>query len=547
VRLRRREPAYGAARAKRAVFATTAERAARQGVLWGIVFGGTIAASASSYATAFPTAASRRAIVQTFAGNAAWSALFGPLEHLDTVAGYTNYKSQMTVMILGAIWGLLVGTRLLRGEEDSGRWELMLAGATTRARAARDAILGLGVGILAVWVPTTLLTVGAGASEKVGIPSGAAAFFATAAVSSALMFAAIGVLLGEVCGTRHDANVIGGALIGGSYLVRMVADSDPGLGWLRWASPFGWIEEARGLIGTRPLAFVPVVALVAACVTAAIALAGRRDLGASRFGSRDSARARTALLGSQAGLSLRLSRATVIAWLLALTVTGFVLGLVAQAAGSALRGSATLERVISRLGATGAGARAYLGYVFLVAAGLVAVAVAGQVSATRNEEASGHLDNLLVLPVARWRWLSTRLVLAAALVVAAGAFAGIATWIGAVTQGAAVTFAESIRAGLNVTPPALFVLGIGGLAFGLWPRAAIGVTYGIVVWSFLVETIAAVFDSSHWLRDTSPFLHMAPVPAAPVAWGAAAWLVGLALAAAIVGIVVFERRDLVGA
>jgi ABC-2 type transport system permease protein len=100
---------------------------------------------------------------------------------------------------------------------------------------------------------------------------------------------------------------------------------------------------------------------------------------------------------------------------------------------------------------------------------------------------------------------------------------------------------------MNVAPPALFVLGVGALVFGWWPRAAIGLTYGFVVWSFLVEIIAAVFDSSHWLRDTSPLLHIAPAPAADPSWAAAGWLVGLGALAAVSGVVAFSRRDLRGA
>jgi len=70
---------------------------------------------------------------------------------------------------------------------------------------------------------------------------------------------------------------------------------------------------------------------------------------------------------------------------------------------------------------------------------------------------------------------------------------------------------------------------------------------GLVVWSFLVETIAAVFDSNHWLRDTSPLLNITPEPVADPNWTAAAWLVGLGLAAAAMGAAAFGRRDLVGA
>jgi ABC-2 type transport system permease protein len=188
----------------------------------------------------------------------------------------------------------------------------------------------------------------------------------------------------------------------------------------------------------------------------------------------------------------------------------------------------------------------YLGYVFVIAAGLVAIGVVGQIAAIRHEEAGGMLDNLLVRPVARGQWLGVRLGVALAFAIAGSVAAGVAAWVGAASQHSSLGFGELVQAGLNVAPPAVFVLGVGALAFGVLPRAAIGVSYGLVVWSYLVEVVAAIQDSNHWLRDTSPLLHVAPAPAAAPDWTAAAWLVGLGLLAALVGLAAFSRRDLVG-
>jgi ABC-2 type transport system permease protein len=463
------------------------------------------------------------------------------------VAGYTFYKTGMTVIILGAIWGLLLATRVLRGDEDAGRWELFLSGRTTRERAAAQAVIGLGIGLVALWVVTFALTAATGRSPDVSIGTSASSFFVSALLSAAAMFMAIGAFVSELAATRKDANLIGAVVLAGSYVVRMVADSDASIAWLRWASPIGWIEEAKPLTGSRPIAFIPIVALIAVLVAAAIIIASKRDLGASALASRDRSKPRTLLLGGQAGLTIRLTRPVIAAWLVAMVMTGIVFGLVAQAAGTALRGAQGLEEAIQRLGATASGAASYLGFVFLVAAGLMAIAVAGQIAAARNEEAAGHLDNLLVRPVARWKWLGVRLAVGLGLVVVASVLAGFAAWVGAISQHAQVGLGELIGAGLNVVPPAVFILGVGGLAFGVWPRSAIGVAYGLVVWSFLVEVLSAAFDSNHWLRDMSPLLHIAPVPAANPNWAAAAWLVGLGVAAAVLGIAAFGRRDLVGA
>jgi ABC-2 type transport system permease protein len=510
----RRKEVYGYRRATTAVLAITARRVARPAALWGLVFGATIAATMSSYASSFPTPASRQSLVAVTEGNVAFSALFGPIHDIDTVAGYTAYKVSMTLAILSAVWGLLISTRVLRGEEDAGRWELLLAGHTTRGRAAAQAALGLGAGVVALWVPTALLAVAVGADSKIGISAGAALYFATAVVSVVAMFMAIGMLVGQLAASRHDANLIGAAVIAAAYLLRMVADSDAGLVWLRWASPLGWFEQLRPLTGSHPLAFLPITVLVALVVTCAIALAGSRDAGSSALPTRAAPRARTFLLGGQAGLTVRLTRGAVAAWLFSLVATGLAMGLVTQSAGTALTGSPTLERVLGRLGAQRAGAVLYLGYVFVLAAALVAIAVAGQIAGIRNEEAGGQLDNLLVRPVARWQWLGVRVGVGTGLVVAASVLAGVAAWIGAVTQHSHVGFGELVEAGLNVAPPAVFVLGVGVLVFGVLPRLAIGATYGLVVWSFLVEILSAIVDSNHWLRDTSPLLHIAPAPAA---------------------------------
>ncbi|HZQ75725.1 MAG TPA: hypothetical protein VFE55_00235 [Acidimicrobiia bacterium] len=524
----------------------SARRAVRPGLLWGVVFGATIAATMAAYRSTFPTPESRAGLVRSFQGNPAFEAIFGLTRHLDTVAGYTAYKTLFTMVILGAVWGLLISTRLLRGEEDTGRFELFLAGATTRGGAARQVVTGLGAGLLALWLPTALLAVAEGRSPAVGIGAGPALFFATAAVAAAAMFMAVGALASQLAGTRHGANLLGAGVLAGAYLVRMAADSDPRIGWLRWAGPIGWIEELRPLTGSRWPAFLPIAALVVVAGGAALRIAGRRDVGAGALAGRAASRSRLRLLGGQAGLTVRLTRPALLAWTGALAATGLVLGLVTQSAGQSLQTSPTIDRVIARLGATGSGAATYLGFVSLIAAGLLTVAAAGQIAAARTEEADGHLDHLLARPVARWRWLAVRLLVAAALVIAAGVITGVAAWIGAATQHAAVGFGTLVEAGLNVAPPALFVLGAGALVYGLWPRAAVGATYGLVVWSFLVETVASITDTARWLRDASPLLHIAPAPATAPNWTAAAWLLGLGALASVAGVAAFGRRDLQG-
>ena len=535
------------AHSERVIAGATARRAGRPGLLWGLLFGVMIAATEHTYLSSFPTDESRRRLAESLEGNTGFAALFGPIQRMDTVAGYTQYKVMFTLVVIGAIWGLLIATKTTRGEEDDGRWELLLAGRTTRGSALAQAAAGLGVGLVALWLPAATIAAASGAAGRVDIGVGESTLFVTAIVAAAAIFMGVGLLAGQLCATRHDANVLGAAVLAGSYLVRMAADSDPALSWLLWLSPLGWIEKTTPLTDAHAVPLGLAAVLVAALVAAAQGIAGARDLGASALPSRDAPRSDMRLLGGQAGLTVRLTRTTAAAWLLALAATGIVFGLVAQAAGNALQGSPGIEHAITRLGGESAGALAYLGLVFLIAAGIVAIAAASQVAAMRNEESSGRLEDLLVRPVARWQWLGGRLGAGGVLVALGSALTGVAAWVGAVSQGADVGFRDLLEAGLNIAPPALFVLGVGVLAYGLRPRAASFVAYGIVVWSFLAETFASLSDSTGWLKKTSPLLAIAPAPAADPDWTAAAWLVGLGLAAALVGVAAFGRRDLQGA
>jgi ABC-2 type transport system permease protein len=542
----RRNDIYGDRRAATVVVRASAKRAVRSGAIWGLVFGVYVALQTSAYNTAYPTVAARLKFAQSFAGNSGLAAILGPAQHLETVAGYMSWRLGI-LSIIGAIWGLFIATRLLRGEEDAGRWELLLAGQTTRRRAAGQAIVGLAAGLAAIWIVTAAFTIAEGTRSAVGFSTSACLFWATCAIASAAMFIPIGVLVGQLSATRRQANGITAAVFGTSFLIRMLADSSSGLQWLRWASPLGWIEELHPLIGSKAIALVPIAALVVVTTSGALVVAGRRDLGASILPKRDASIAHTRLLHGPGGLTVRLSRSVALGWIAGLAILGFVMGLVAQAAAKAASGSKAFDQKFFHVGVQRGGAESYLGIAFVVAAALIAFAAAGQIAATRNDEADGSLDNLLVQPVGRTRWLADRLAVSATVVVVGGLATAVAAWIGAATVHTNVAFGALIQAGLNVAAPALFVLGTGALVYGLVPRLVSPVLYGLVAWSFIIEIVGPSVKADHWLLDTAILSHIAPAPAANPNWTAVSWLIALGVMAAAAGAFAFNKRDLANA
>ena len=124
--------------------------------------------------------------------------------------------------------------------------------------------------------------------------------------------------------------------------------------------------------------------------------------------------------------------------------------------------------------------------------------------------------------------------------------AGVLAWVGAAVENAGVSLPRLIGAGANTLPAALCFLGIGLLAYGVWPRASAGIAYGVVVGAFLLQLFGALVGAPHWVLDLSPFDHVAPVPGAPFRPASAAVMVAVGAIAGGGAFLSFLRRDLIG-
>ena len=127
------------------------------------------------------------------------------------------------------------------------------------------------------------------------------------------------------------------------------------------------------------------------------------------------------------------------------------------------------------------------------------------------------------------------------------AVAGAATWAGAAMMGADLSVRDSMAAVMNTFPVAVVFGGLAVLVFGLAPRATVAVAASAAVLAYVLQLVGPALGWPDIIVGASPFWHLNAVPVEAFEPTSAVVLVALGVLATAVGMVAFERRDLVGA
>lgn len=527
-------------RAARAVAARTLAGSRIRDVSYASMFALVAYANVAGYRSAYPTLAAREGFVRAFGSNPSVRLFYGQPHELLSIGGYTAWRVGGSVAIVAAVWGMLAAVRALRGEEDAGRQELVLSGALSRRSAYLAALGACAIGAIALWLALFLGLAGA------RLPAGDSAYLALAVVSVVPVFVGVGAIASQLAPTRRSALALSSAVLTIALVLRVVADTSSGLGWLRWLTPLGWAEELRPFTGARPAVLLAPLLCSGLLITGAGLISMRRDVGSALLPSRDSSRPHAFGLSSPTALALRGERGTLAGWLLGTGFFALIIGLISTTVSNGAL-SANLRHQLQKVGdvsfATPAG---YVGLCFLFFVLAVSLFSCSQLAASRREESEERLETLLALPVDRRRWLAGRLALALGGALALSLTAGVFAWLGGAIENAHIPITSMLEAGFNCLPVALLFLGLAALAFALHPRSSAGIAYGLLAAAFLWQLFGGVLEAPHWALDLSPFEHVGLVPAQPFRAGDAAAMLGLAGATSVAALWAFTRRDLTG-
>lgn len=495
-------------------------------------------AQIQAFATAFPDAATRTALLGPFINNGALRVLYGYPFDIGDVTGWVAWRSNSNVAIIMAVWALVITAGALRGEEDTGRGELALSQPQPRVRW-----------FAATLAATTIETIGIGALSvlgmaAVGIPQRLLGFancleLGLQVVLPALLFAAVGALTSQIFGTVRGARIAAAGVLAVAFLLRAVADAGSGLTWLRWLTPLGWDEELRPPQAPSAVALLAGAAFVVVLAGAAVPMLTARDVGRGLLAQRDSRAPRRMLLGSPWQAALRDEAAHLASWLVATVALTALLGGLVKTVLSFLTENSRFTNLIGET----IGVNAFVAAMFTLVQLVAALLTVALVVSARGEEATGRLELLLAAPRSRIGWLAGRVLLAVVSATVLTLAASVALWVGAAVTGERLDFGGLLAATGNSVPLIVITAGCVAAILGVAPRAT-AFCYALVGAAYLWGTLGTALRAPAWSLDLSPFHALALVPLEDFAPIPAIVLSLLGFALLALGLGAFRHRDL---
>ncbi|MFF5079409.1 ABC transporter permease [Actinoplanes sp. NPDC000266] len=522
----------------RAVWWLAVRQVRRGGLIVTGLAAGMTAVVAASYAQVIADPAAARGL-QSLAANPAIRTLFGAPMGLDTAGGFTVWRIGTVFAVLLGIWSVLAVTRITRGEEDAGRWDVLLSGRLP----LRDAVIRhlAAVMVVAAATATTITAV----LLIAGTPPTGAIIHGAGTGLLGMFFAAVATLTAQVFPARSPATGTAVAVVGVSLLTRMIGDGVAALSWLHWLSPFGLLALSSPYVHNRVLPLALLATATALITAAALAAACRRDVQGGLLAPAAGRRPRTRLLASVETFAVRRVLRPLTGWMIGIGAYYLLIGLTAVSVTEFLRDNPALAGQAAQAGFDALGSTTgFTATLFALLAMPAGVFTAVRIAELVTAETDRRLTPLASGPVTRIRLLGaeTAVTATAAAILVTGA--GLLTWAGVTAMSGQLAVGAALRGVWNVLPIVLLSLGAAVFAAGWLPRLT-GLLGSLPsVGGFLLLVIAESTAAPGWAKDISPFAHLAPVPLTGPNLTAATIMIAAAAVLTIIGLGGYRHRDL---
>jgi len=467
---------------------------------WGVGMGLVVVSPMASVSALVTTPQARQQLI-SLAATFAWNA--DPVA-VDTIGGYATFKIGI-FMFLIAVWPLLAGSRMLRGEEDRGSLDVLLSLPRPRLNVALEKLAAMWTALFAMGVLIGLLAFAGGKKFGGDFGLGDALLFGLNLAIVCAVFGALALLISQFTQERGPAAGWTAGLLLVFIVLDMVHRVVPNTEWISRFSPIYYYGLSKPLIpsyGVNAGAMVVLFAIAAILGGAAVWLFVRRDVGGTvrlprwlRLPERQASQALPVgdwSLRSVYARSVGMIAMPTFWWTLG--IAGFaawmvyVVQLMEAKLSSLLSSSPAFTALIKNLAGSNVGVNAgFLSAMFFFLPLLLMAFAVTQVSSWSADEQEGRLELVLAAPQARTWVLLGRFAALGTATAAIGVVTLLASAGSAAAAGLSLDYGNLAAATLGMIPLGLLMAAIGYLASG-WLRTAADtglLSFVLAAWFFI--------------------------------------------------------------
>jgi len=489
---------------------------------------------------------------------------FGEPVAMQTPEGYaTTRYLELFVPLLLTIWPILVGARMLRGEEERGTLDVLLATPQPRTRVILEKLFALVIALLLIALLIALGTIAGEARTDTQVNFGRALLTALNVSLLAFFFAMVSLLISQFTSSRGAAVGLASGLMILAVLLDGTGRTVSGT-WVQYLSPFYYYNLNRPLIPSfndAPAGALLLLSLSLLFAGISVVLFARRDSGRPAFAwQRNHANGKQqverSLRKAERDVSVRAISLRALSahgwssfwWLLGIVAWCAFLVLLIPSAQEpmkkALAQSPGLNKLFSSSAiATNAG---FLNALVFGYGGIVLVVVFAMALALTwaGDLENGRLELVLATPRSRVRMMLERFGAVLLMALLASVFTWLAIVVAAQIANLSIDQGHVIAASFSMLPLALIIIGlVYALAGRLRYSAVLGIVTAYIALAFLAEFLKALLNLPDWVLSLSIFHQYGSPVIDGMNWGAFLGMTGVAIVLLVIGLVQFRYAD----
>jgi len=467
---------------------------------WGIGMGLVVVSPMASVATLVTTPQAREQLI-SLAASFAWNA---DVVAVDTIGGYATWKIGIFIFLI-AIWPLLTGSRMLRGEEERGSLDVLLSAPRPRMRVALEKLAAMWTALLAMGLLIGLLAFGGGQKFGADFTIGDALVYGLNVALICAVIGGIALLISQFTQEQGPAAGWTAGLLLVFIVMDMVHRVIANTEWISRLSPIYYYNLSKPLVpsyGVNVGAMFLLLALTLVISGAAVWLFARRDIGGTvplprwlRLPERTANRALPVgdwSLRSIYARSLGMIAVPAAWWTLGIAAWAVWVEVVVQQMEARLttllQSSPAAITLIKNLSGGNADINAgFLSALFVFVPLFLMAFVVTQVNSWSADEQNGRLELVLAAPQARLQVLLGRFAALATATIVISLITLVAAYAAAASTGLKLDLGNLAAATLGMVPLGLLVAGIGYMAAG-WLRTAADtglLSFILAAWFFI--------------------------------------------------------------